>query len=78
MPFQLLDYVGNAFTELNAEFYKQIQNANISLWILFEFFYMQQYIFNKGALQFFTWVNQQQEVEHRLVFPKDTFGPFDV
>ena len=40
---------------------------------------MQQYIFHKGALQFFfTWVNQQQEVEHRLVFPKDTFGPFGV
>ena len=38
---------------------------------------MQQFIFLLNALQSI-WVYQQQAVEHRMVFPKDIFGPFDV
>ena len=49
----------------------------ISLGILLKLVNMQQFIFLLNALQSI-WVYQQQAVEHRMVFPKDIFGPFDV
>ena len=53
------------------------QKLKILFGILLKLINMQQFIFVLNVLQSI-WVYQQQAVEHRMVFPKDIFGPFDV